>query len=197
MKLTIGNKDIEIGPLTIRQYETIQDRPDLNDIEIVSLFSGLPATEIKKADYQQIIFVSKFLTSWISSQLDTNPLQLSMKFNGELLGLTSPSRMSYGEYTDLHVLLSEKEVDMRRVAAILYRPLFKGTAEDRVIQPYDYDECVERSKSFDNFPIKDYMSGIFFLTIYKDKLLEDFHSSLEKKKKELKNDPTREQKKNN
>lgn len=197
MKLTIGNKDIEIGPLTIKQYETIQQRPDLNDIETVALFSGLPASEIKKADYQQIIFVSKFLSSWIGSQLGTNPLQMSMKYKDELLGLTSPSRMSYGEYSDLHVLISEENVDMRRVASILYRPLVSGTAEDRVIEPYDYDKCVERSKNFDDFPVKDYISSIFFLSVYNDKLLEDFHSSLEKERKELKNDPTREQKKKN
>ena len=197
MKLTIGNKEIEIGPLTIKQYETIKDRPDLNDIETVALFSGLPHSEIKKADYQQIIFVSKFLASWVGSQLDTNPLQLTMEFEGQTLGLTSPSRMSYGEYSDLHVLMSEEEVDMRRVAAILYRPLLKGSGDDRILEPYDYDDCTIRSKSYDNFPIKDYMSAVFFLTIYNDKLLEDFHSSLEKKKTELKNDPTKGPKKKN
>ena len=197
MKLTIGNKDIEIGPLTIKQYETIKKRPDLNDIEMVSLFSGLPVEEIKKADYQQIIFVSKFLASWVGSQLDTNPLQLSMKYGDELLGLITPSKMKYGEFTDLHVLMSEEEVDMRRVAAMLYRPLLDGTAEDRIIEEYDYDKCVERSKKFDDFPIKDYMSAIFFLTIYNDKSLEDFHSSLEKKRKELQKNPMREQKKKN
>ena len=105
--------------------------------------------------------------------------------------------MSYGEYSDLHVLMSEEDVNMRRVAAILYRPLLEGTAEDRRIQPYDYDECMRRSKDFDNFPIKDYMSAVFFLTIYNDKSLEAFHSSLEKEMKRKIEDPTKEQKKKN
>jgi len=183
MKITIGNKDVEVGPLTISQYETIKSGKDMNDMETISFFTGLPISEIKKADYQQIIFVSKFITAHIASEMNKNSLDLSLEYKGELLGLIRPSKMSYGEYSDLHVLLSEEQPEYRKVIAILYRPLLSGTGDDRVIQEYDYDECQLRSKDMGDFPVKNYLSALFFLTMFNKESLKDSPSYLETLKK--------------
>jgi len=197
MKVTLGSKEIEIKPLTINQYDILQENPNMDEISLLSLITGLEHKDLKDCDLTQIKFVAKFLDGWISQSVLKPKLNLTRYFDDKLYGVVSPSKMTYGEYSDLHVLLSAKPVDYRRVCSILYRPVISGEGEDRVIEKYDYDTCEARRELMGDFPIGDYISGVFFLTKFNQELLETSLSSLEKKKNTNTKNLTTEQKKKN
>ena len=187
MTITLGNQDVEIKYISIDQYEKMMDKPDMEDIDFINLMTNLPMEDLRMVKYEEISFVSKFLKSWVNKLQDTE-LNLEVVYEGERLGLIQPTEMSYGEYADLHTILSSKPIDVRLASAILYRPIIKGEGENRVIKKYDYDECKERAREFNYFPITAYISSVFFLTKFKQIQLESSPLFLESKRKtELKN----------
>jgi len=182
MKIQIGEKEITLEHITINQYRKLLSDPDIKDINFISLLTGVSIAELRDVEYNQITFVSQFLRTWMNSLQET-PLSLVVEYKGEKLGLVQPKNISYGEFSDLHILTSQENMDYELISSILYRPLIEGEGEDRVIQKYDYDECVRRSKDFGDFPMNDYISSIFFFVKYYELLLEDSHLSSGKKRK--------------
>ena len=181
MTITLGNKDITLEHITINQYKTLLEEGDMSDIDFISLMTGLKITELREVEYNQISFVAKFLRTWINT-LQKSPLSTEIEYKGERLGLLEPKNISYGEFSDLHILVSQDNPDYELISAILYRPLVEGEGDNRVIEKYDYDKCVKRSKDFGDFSINDYISAVFFFVKYYEMLLEDSHLSSEKEK---------------
>ena len=176
MTITLGEKEIELEYITINQYNRMMDEPDMKDINFISLLTGLTIEELRDVDFNQITFVSKFLKTWVNS-LQKTPLSMTREYKGELLGLLQPKDMTYGEFSDLHILVSSEIMDYNLLASILYRPVIEGEGEDRKIEKYDYDRCVERSKDMGDFPINDYISSVFFFVKFYEAQLEDSHLS--------------------
>jgi hypothetical protein len=187
MIVNLGDTDVEIKYISIEQYERIMDTPDMEDIDFIHLMTNLPVEDLKDAQYDQIKFVASYLKTWLN-KLQNPPLDLEIVYEDERLGLIMPSEMSYGEYADLHTIISSQPLDVRLASAILYRPIIKGEGETRVIKKYDYDECKERARGMGKFPITSYMSALFFFTKFKQIQLETSPLFLETKRKtELKN----------
>ena len=197
MKITIGNREVEVRPLTINQYELLQENPNMDEISLITLLTGVTKKELDECDFTQIKFVSKFLQGWITREVTKPTLNLTRYFNEQLYGIVSPSKMSYGEYSDLHVLMSNKPVDIRRVCSILYRPVIEGEGEKRVIEKYDYDICEGRRDLMGDFPIADYISAVFFLVKYNQELLNLSPLYSENEKNINTKNQTTEQKKKN
>ena len=182
MTIQLGEKEITLDYITINQYRKLLSEPDIKDINFISLLTGVSIAELRDVEYNQITFVSQFLKTWMNSFQQT-PLSLVTEYKGQKLGLIEPQNISYGEFSDLHILTSQENPDFELISAILYRPLVEGDGDTRVIEKYNYDECVKRSKDFGDFPMNDYISSVFFFVKYYELLLEDSHSSLAKKKK--------------
>lgn len=182
MIITLGEEEVEIAYVSIQQYETLMENPEIDDIDFISLMTKLPITDLRDAPYDQIKFVASYIRAWLN-ELQNPQLDLEIIYEGERLGLIMPTEMSYGEYADLHTIVSSKPVDMRLASAILYRPIIKGKGEDRKIVKYDYDECKERSKTFDAFPMSAYLASLFFLTKFKQIQLDNSPLYLESKQR--------------
>lgn len=182
MTIQLGEKEVTLDYITINQYIRMTEQPDMDDINYISLLTGLSMDELRQVEYNQIHFVSKFLKTWVNS-LQKTPLSQIREYNGETLGLIEPKSITYGEFSDLHVLISQENPDYKMICSILYRPLIEGEGDDREIVKYDYDQCVKRSKKMGDFPINDYISALFFFVKYYEIQLEDFRWSLEKNKK--------------
>ena len=205
MKILLDEKEYELGDLTLSQYMKVKDiqssGQNISDAEFISLLTNIPLQEIRQATIQQINFVSKVLNSWFSNLTTKQPLKQIINYNGEMLGLTQPSTMTYGEWTDLEVLTSQEKLNLKHLAAILYRPCetFNVETLERKIVKYNYDECMERSKDMDDFPIGDIYSAIFFFMKYAQLLTGKHQNSLEDKRKTMKEllRQTKEQKKKN
>jgi len=205
MKILLDEKEYELGDLTLSQYMKVKEiqssGQNISDAEFISLLTNIPLEEIRQATIPQINFVSKVLNSWFSNLTTKQPLKQIINYNGEMLGLTQPSTMTYGEWTDLEVLTSQEKLNLKHLAAILYRPCetFNVETLERKIVKYNYDECMERSKDMDDFPIGDIYSAIFFFMKYAQLLTDKHQNSLEDKRKTMKEllRQTKEQKKKN
>ena len=125
---------------------------NISDAEFISLLTNIPLEEIRQATIPQINFVSKVLNSWFSNLTTKQPLKQIINYKGQMLGLTQPSQMSWGEFTDLEILASQEKLNLKHLAAILYRPCetFNVETLERKIVKYNYDECVERSKDMED-----------------------------------------------
>ena len=192
MTINFGDTKLDLEYITINQYEKLLENQDMKDIEFISLITTLPLDELRDVKVSEIGFVATFLRRWIAS-FQKSPLTYTVKYKEQMLGLLDATNMTYGEFSDLHILTSAEKVDFRKVCSILYRPVVSGEGENRKIEKYDYDKCMERSEEMGDFPINNYISALFFLTKFNQTLLEDFHSSLEKRKKEGLKNPMKEQ----
>jgi len=192
MKILLDEKEYELGDLTLSQYMKVKEIQSsgktLSDAEFIAILTNIPLEEIRQATIQQINFVSKVLNSWFSNLTTKQPLKQIINYKGEVLGLTQPSTMSYGEWTDLEILTSQENLNLKHLAAILYRPCetFNINTLERKIVKYNYDECVERSKDMEDFPIGDIYSAVFFFTKYAQLLTDKHRNSLGDKRKEMK-----------
>ena len=176
MTIQLGEKEVTLDYITINQYMKMIEEPEMKDINFISLMTGLSMDELREVDMNQLGFVSKFLKTWVNT-LQKTPLSETREYKGETLGLLQPTDITYGEFSDLHVLISQEKQDYNMICSILYRPMVDG----KVVK-YDYDECVIRSKDMGDFPINDYISALFFFVKYYEIQLEDFRLSLEKRK---------------
>ena len=192
MTITFGESKLDLEYITINQYRKLLENPNMDDVELISLLTTLPLEELRDVKVSELQFVSSYLKTWVS-QLQKSPLTYTIKYKGQMLGLLDATEMTYGEFSDLHILTSSENVDYEKVCSILYRPVVSGEGEDRKIEKYDYDKCMERSKDMGDFPINNYISALFFLTKYNQILLEDSPLYLEKKRRDELKNQTKEQ----
>jgi len=195
MTITFGESKMDLEYITINQYKKLLETPNMSDVELISLLTTLSIEELKDVKVSELQFVSSYLKTWVS-QFQESPLAYTIKYKEQMLGLLDATEMTYGEFSDLHILTSAENVDYEKVCSILYRPVISGEGEDRKIEKYDYDKCMERSKDMGDFPINSYISGLFFLTKYNQVLLEDSPLYLEKKRRDELKNQTKEQETN-
>mgnify|MGYP000111197064 CR=1 FL=1 len=189
IKVQLGTEDYDINGITINQWEVInkwdEEKTKWTNSDLISLILGVNIEQVKKATLQQINFVGNFLQNYITQKSQKESLKMLVKKGDEMLGLVKPSQLTYGEYVDLETLMALKPLNLKHIAAILYRPTLEyneETGESKIV-PYDYNECLERAEGMGNMLIGDVFSSIFFLIKYNQTLAEDSVLSLEKKMK--------------
>jgi hypothetical protein len=182
MKIVFDGVDYDIKPLTIVQYQTIMDNPNITDVDIISLFTEIPREEILKAPFADVKFVAKALRGdWAGLDSDL-PLQLTYTFEGEHYGLIQPSKLSFEEWINLEVFFSQSPLNLPLLAAHFYKPLSSNKqGEDRELQPYNLQECMTRSSQFQRFPIKVFLPALFFFVSFLQELTANTLSSSEMK----------------
>lgn len=203
MKILLGDNEYELEKLSLTQYKKVKElqktKQELTDIEYISLLTNIPINEIKQATIPQINFVSKVLNSLYVNTTNKEPVRQLVEYKGQMLGLISPSQMTYGEWTDLEVLTAQDPLNLSHIASILYRPCetFNVQTLERKIVKYDYEECVDRSQDMGDFPVDYIFSALFFFIKYAEKLMNKHHSYLEEETKTMKelNRQMKEQKK--
>lgn len=192
MKVIFGNKELELEGLTIDQYEKLQEmNMKVSDVDFISIITGLSPSDIRDATLTQIGFVSKMLNNYYNSSMEKGQLKPLIRYKDEVLGLTKPSTMSWGEFTDLEIITSQKPLNLRLLSAVLYRPCETFSLQDlsSKIVKYDYEECMERSKEMGDFKIQDIMSGLFFFTMFAKKLIDKEQDSMVQQKKTMESNP--------
>lgn len=184
MKVVLGKNDYEVKPISIRQYQQLEQNPNINEIDLIHMLTGAPKQEIIKAPITDVKFVASVLRSEWGAELDITPLELTIEFNGKLYGLIIPSQIAYGEWINLEVFMARSPVDIVLMATHLYRPLASDkVGEERELIDYDLQECQSRMEEFQDFPIRSVMSALFFLTTFVQELTKSSLSSMETKMK--------------
>lgn len=178
MNIVLGAKEYELDGVTIDQYEKIKelnkDDKDISNAEFISILTGIDIKEIRQATVQQIGFVSKALNAYYNNSTTKNPVRSLLNIDGKWYGLAKPSTMTWGQWSDLEVLTSQKEYDLKHLAAVLYQPCktYDLDSGEYTTEVYDYDDSLQRSKDIGHFLVKDILSAMLFFLKYA-KLLTD------------------------
>ena len=165
MNIVLGTKEYELKGVTIDQYKKVKESEgDLTHSQYISLLTGIDLKEVRKATVQQIGFVSKVLNNYYNNSTTKSNVRPLIEYKGQMYGLAKPSTMTWGQWTDLEVLTSQQDFDLKHLSAVLYQPCEKYNVEtqDYTTVQYDYDESVERSKDMGDFLVKDILSSIVF-----------------------------------
>ena len=186
MKIVIDDIEYPMKEMGIEQYQIITDNEKIGDAELISIFTDASVETIKKAPFQDVKFVANYLRQMIQEDEMESPLYLTYEFKGKEYGLIIPSKISYEEWINLEVFLAKKPLDLKLLAAHLYKPLKEGEGENRVLEPYSMEECIKRSKEWGDFPMSVFISALFFLGLFSQKYMDLTLSSLETKKTENK-----------
>lgn len=185
MKLVVGKKEYPIKPITIADYEYYSENPEIDDISLLVRFTDCPPDELKKANYQQVRFAAKMVRSSFGAESDKGKLELVFELDGVRYGLYKPSELTYEEWVNLEVFMSQTPIDLGLIATHLYKPLKseKG-GDERELIDYDLTECQSRVELFKTkVPMSIILSAFFFTAIFVQKLTESFLDYTENKNK--------------
>jgi hypothetical protein len=186
MKIVIDEIDYPVKEMGIEQYQIITDNEKIADADLISIFTDVPVEKVKQAPFQDVKFVANYLRKMISQDDMESPLYLTYRFKDKDYGLIIPSKISYEEWINLEVFLAKKPLDLKLLAAHLYKPLKQGEGDDRVLEPYSMEECMKRSKEWGDFPMSVFISALFFLGLFSQKYMDLTLSYLEMRKTENK-----------
>jgi hypothetical protein len=188
MKLVIKENEYEIKPFTIRDYLELNDSPlsQMGDLMVLERFTTAPVEELKKIPYAKVKFIASMIRSSYGGDTDALPLALTLKINDKLYGLIKPSELSYEEWINLEVFMSETPLDILKIATHLYKPLSsEKVGEDRELIDYDLNECLSRQEDFKDMYMGNLISALFFLTTFVEKLTESLLDYTENKMKTI------------
>jgi hypothetical protein len=186
MKIVIDEIDYPVKEMGIDQYQAILSNENIGDLDLISLFVDVEKSILKRASFQNLKFVASMLRHRIKEDDMESPLNLTYRFKGKDYGLIIPQKISYEEWVNLEVFLAKNPIDMKLIAAHLYKPLVSGDGDDRVLEDYSMEECIKRSKMWGDFPMSIFVSALFFLGLFSQILTQNILSSLETKTTENK-----------
>ena len=195
MNIVLGAKEYELEGVTIDQYEKVKklnkDESNVSHAEYISILTGIDIKEIRQATVQQISFVSKVLNTYYNNSTTNNPVRSLLNIDGQWYGLAKPSSMTWGQFSDLEVLTSQKEYDLKHLAAILYQPCktYDLDSGEYTTEVYDYDKSLQRSKDIGHFLVKDILSALLFFLKYASLLTDKQKESMEAKMKTMESKP--------
>jgi hypothetical protein len=186
MKLVIEGNEYEIKPFTIGDYLELKDTnlEKITDLMMLERFTTAPINELKKIPYQKVKFIGNIIRSSFGSDTDTLPLSLTIKIGDTYYGLIRPSEISYEEWINLEVFMTETPFDLLKLSTHLYKPLKnEKMGDDREVIEYSLDECNLRQDIFREMYVGNLMSALFFLISFAEKLTESLLGSMENKMK--------------
>jgi hypothetical protein len=187
MKLVIEGNEYAIKPFTIGDYLELKDTDleKMTDLMMLERFTTAPIEEIKKIPYQKVKFIGNIIRSSFGSDTDALPLALTIKIGDTYFGLIKPSEISYEEWINLEVFMTENPLDLLKLSTHLYKPLKnEKMGDDRELIGYSLDECNSRQELFRDMYIGNLMSALFFLISFAEKLTESLLGSMENKMKQ-------------
>jgi len=180
--------------LTVPDFMTIESYADMNSYEgqskvgklvhTVAVLTGKEKEYIRKWSTESLIKVANIYAEIADHKQYFHPI---IKWKGKIYGFASIKNANLGEYIDLELLCKDLEVNMHKVAAILYRPVVKHRFKDilfnvkqgvkvvnnKVDNPFDWYELEEYDskkrkqveEDFKEFPVHLFLGALsFFLS---------------------------------
>jgi len=191
MNILLGRKEYELQGVTINQYLEVQElnkkKEQISNAEYIELLTGIDKKLIRDATVQEISFVAKALNTYYNNSTTKSPVRPLISYRDKMYGLSKPSTMTWGQWSDLEVLTSQEELDLKRIASVLYQPCETYNVEtgEYTTVLYNHDESLGRSVDFGDFLVKDILSSLLFFLKYANLLIDKQKVSLENKTKTM------------
>jgi len=191
IELVYGDDVIEMAEeITIHHYQEITNKQILyekNPNMLISLFTGLPFSEIKNMQKDEIDLINKVINTKFVIPKE-NELVLTFMYDGIEYGLENDwSKLAWGAWVDFEVYSAENIINnIHLIMAILYRPIIskdKKNPKKYKIAPYKSEEIEERGELFKELPCRYWLgaSGFFFQIV--NLYIDSIKSSLESQNK--------------
>lgn len=161
-------KVYEIGEPTLTLWNKLSVLKDLQEeddysVSIISIATGLPAEDIRKADWYSIYTASHTLTEYLLEQ--SNKFYNEFEFQGTTYRFIDLKNMTFGEFVDIDEFLrkplTHRQSNLHFLMALFYREV----VDDKLVE-YDASKLDGRADLFKELPAK-YLNGAlrFFLTL--------------------------------
>jgi len=172
--------------LTIAQYQSIVGHKEESKIETiihqVYSLTGIEKKELRGWSPNDLLSVSEKYSHLIDFESTFFPL---IEFKGEMYGYSSIRKAKLGEYIDIETLAKEPNVNLNKLAAILYRPITKSRFKDYdfvlkqgvkmvrnkvegnvfdwyEIEDYDVESRLDREEDMKEFPVHIMLGALAF-----------------------------------
>lgn len=170
IELVIDNEPLKIPEeITLGIYQQINASPERykNNLQMLSLITGLTVHELKNLKKEQIELIEQFISS-IFTIPEENELILSFIHNGVEYGLENDwTKMAWGAWVDLEVYSAEEQIfnNLDKIMAVLYRPIISKDKKDPKkykITPYKSEEIEQRAEIMRSVPVRYWLGAASF-----------------------------------
>lgn len=184
-ELVVDDEVIEIPEeITLGMYQEINKAPDRykNNLQAISLFTGLTVRELKNLDVETVKLIEAYIGNRFTLP-DKNELVLTFEHNGVLYGLENDwSKLAFGAWVDFEVYSSDNIYsNLDKIMAILYRPVISQDKKDKLkykIVPYKSEEIEERAEVMRLTPARYWMGASLFFSQVVNIYIDNIRDSL-------------------
>lgn len=173
--IVIDDEVVEIPEeMTLGQYQELNKNPNRykNDLQIISLFTGISMMDLKNQPTETIELLLGVLSNKARIP-EVDKIVLTFNYQGVNYGLENDwSKLAFGAWVDFEVYSSDNIYEnLHRIMAILYRPIVsfdKKNHKNYKIVPYKSQEIDERAEIMKGVPVSVWLSSaVFFLSLVK------------------------------
>lgn len=180
-KIVLNDKDYVIREVSIDDYDYYHNKEKVDEMELIARMTNCPMEELTQVPFTQVRFVAQYIQTLMNDE-KPSPLHLTIELGGVKYGLFKPASITYAEWINLEVFMTESPLNIRRLATHFYRPLASDKlGEERELIPYNMEECMAREKEFGKLPIKWFLSALFFFNQFVQEYTKIILSSMETK----------------
>ena len=168
IKIEIDGIDYQLPKeITITQYGEVMRRISMSETDLektydlIQVLLNVPYQTLRMLNPDKLEHISTYLQNKIN-QNETNYIQ-SFTYKDIEYGGVNLTRMSFGEYIDLANYIKNETsiyININKICSILYRPIIEKKKDKIYIKPYNIDDHLEQSETFNELPLK-YFIGSF------------------------------------
>lgn len=190
LEVKLGDKQVSMPmEFSYNQWIRLRDYGDnIPPHKMIAACSGLDENEIKKADLEQVEYISSVLARFYFSGTNPNEVMVTFKHNGIEYGLLQDfSRLKYGAWVDLEVYSSQDiDLNIPKILSLLYYPIKRWKGKKYILEEYSDELVSETAENFKDVPMKVWFGASSFFLLFVSKYMDATKNSLSMKLKMMK-----------
>jgi hypothetical protein len=164
---TVSEPSIEIWT-KLAAYKDILDESSFL-IQIIKESTGLSESDIRKADWFDIMSVGAALAEYLTEQNDK--FENEFEFKGKKYRFIDLPNLSFGEFIDIDTVLSKPEHERKSSLPLIMALLYREVDEKGKLVEYDSSRVQERGELFKQLPVR-YVHGALGFFLHLEKMLQ-------------------------
>lgn len=173
--ITYQNKEYTVLEPSIEIWTKLSAFKDILDesqflIKIISESTGLSESDIRKADWFDIMSVGAALAEYLTEQSDK--FENEFVFKGKKYRFIDLPNLTFGEFIDIDTMLSKTELERKASLHLLMALLYREVDEKGKLVEYDSSKVSERAEMFKGLPIR-FVHGALGFFLHLEKMLRE------------------------
>jgi hypothetical protein len=173
--ITYQDQDYVVSEPSIETWGKLAAFKDIMDessflIKIIQESTGLSESDIRKADWFDIMSVGTALAEYLT-EMD-NKFENEFEFRGVKYRFIDLPNLTFGEFIDLDTILSRPEVERKSQLNLLMAMLYREVGPNNKIVDYDSALVQPRADLFKSLPVR-YVHGAMSFFFHLEKQLQE------------------------